>query len=664
MCGIAGILSLGGGPPPAIDELSRMIGAIRHRGPDDLGIYRDAHVGLAHARLSILDREGGKQPLSDASGEIWVSYNGEIYNHVELRAELEAKGYAFRTRSDTEVLVAAYRAFGDACVERFEGQFAFALWDAPKKRLLLARDRFGVRPLHVAQLGGRVAFASEAKALFQLDDVPRAIDPEGLAQVFTFWTPLAPRTAFQGISEIRPGHLAVLTPDGGLIERAWYDPSFPARHREGARRVRIEDSEAALSEALLRSVERRWKSADVPVGCYLSGGLDSSIVAAITRRVHTGTLRTFSIRFEDPALDEGPFQRTMVERLGTQHDEVFVARGDVARAFPEVIQHVERPILRAGPAPLFLLSRAVRDAGIKVVLTGEGADEVLAGYDIFREAKVRAFVARQPASTQRPMLFDRLYPWLSRGPREAREMARRFFTRDTDLTAPLFSHMPRFRAVSALMRLFAPAVRARIYGFDPLAELTASLPPAFASFGPLARAQYLEMRTLLSGYLLSAQGDRVSLAHAVEGRFPFLDSGVVAAAARMPESHKLRVLDEKHVLKRIAKGLVPREILARPKQPYRAPDAASFFGPDAPDYVGDLLCEAALRESGLFDPGGVARLVTKCREGLRGNALGNSDNMAFVGVLSAQLVWHELCRTPPRRPPPLEIRIIDHSRGE
>ena len=664
MCGIAGILSYAGAPAPAIDELSRMIGAIRHRGPDGLGIYRDAHVGLAHARLSIIDHEGGAQPLSDASGEIWVSFNGEIYNHVELRAELESRGYAFRTRSDTEVLVVAYRAFGDACVERFEGQFAFALWDTAKRRLLLARDRFGVRPLHVAQLGRRVAFASEVKALLQLTDVPRAIDPEGLAQVFTFWTPLAPRTAFSGISEIRPGHLAVITPGGELRERAWYDPAFPARHREGARRVRIEDSEAALSEALLRSVALRWHRADVPVGCYLSGGLDSSVVAALARRVHAGALRTFSIRFEDPALDEGPFQRAMVERLGTQHDEIFVARGDVALAFPEVIQHVERPILRAGPAPLFLLSRAVRDAGIKVVLTGEGADEVLGGYDLFREAKVRAFVARQPGSTRRPLLFDRLYPWLARGPREGRDMAARFFTRDADPEAPLFSHLPRFRAAAALMRLFAPGLRARLSRVDPLAELTASLPASFASFGPLARAQYLEMRTLLSGYLLSAQGDRASLAHAVEGRFPFLDSGVVAAAARMPESHKLRVLDEKHVLKRVARDLVPREILARPKQPYRAPDAASFFGPGAPDYVSDLLCEAALREAGLFDPGGVARLVTKCREGLRGGPLGNADNMAFVGVLSAQLVWHQLCRAAPPRPPPLEIRIVDRSRDE
>lgn len=663
MCGIAGILSFEGGPPPAIDELSRMIGAIRHRGPDDLGVYRDAQVGLAHARLAIIDLASGQQPLSDASGEIWVAYDGEIYNHIELRAELESRGYSFRTRSDTEVLAVAYRAFGDACVERFEGQFAFALWDAPRRRLLLARDRFGVRPLHVARLGRRLAFASEVKALFQLADVPRVLDPEGLAQVFTFWTPLAPRTSFSGISEIRPGHLAVVTPDGELRERAWFDPTFPDRARPASRAVRVEESEAALADTLARAVSLRLLRADVPVGCYLSGGIDSAVIAALSRRVHEGALRTFSIRFEDPALDEGPFQRAMVERLETQHDEVFVARGDVARAFPEVVYHVERPILHAGPAPLFLLSRAVRDAGIKVVLTGEGADEVLAGADIFREAKVRAFVARQPSSTQRPQLFDRLYPSLARGPREARDMARRFFTRDADPRAPLFSHLPRFRSAAALSRLFSPELRARLAGVDVMAELEASLPPAFASFGPLARAQYLEMRTLLSGYLLSAPGDRVSLAHGIEGRFPFLDSGVVTAAARMPEGHKLHVLDDKHVLKRVAAGLVPPEILARPNPPYRAPDTASFLGPGAPDYVAFLLGGAALREAGLFDPAGVARLVATCREGLRGGPLGNADTMAFVGVLSAQLLWHELCRTPPRRATVPEIRIIDRLRA-
>ena len=337
----------------------------------------------------------------------------------------------FRTRSDTEVLVAAYEAFGDACVERFEGQFAFAIWDARRRRLLLARDRFGVRPLHVVRAGLRLAFASEAKALFQLDDVPRAIDPDGLDQVFTFWGPLAPRTALAGVSEIPPGHLAVVEPGGELKQRGWFEPRFPDVAAQRASSASLCESEAALLGSLEHATALRLLSADVPVGCYLSGGLDSALIASLVRRIRPGELRTFSIRFEDPALDESRFQRLMAEELEARHIELTVTRGDVPRCFDEAVYHVERPVLRAGPAPMFLLARAVREAGIKVVLSGEGADEVLGGYDLFREAKVRAFIARQPGSPSRPLLLDRLYPWMERAPREAREVARRFFTRDS-----------------------------------------------------------------------------------------------------------------------------------------------------------------------------------------------------------------------------------------
>jgi len=515
----------------------------------------------------------------------------------------------------------------------------------------------------VARAGRRLAFASEAKALFQLDDVPRAVDPVGLDQVFTFWGPLAPRTALAGVSEIRPGHLAVVEPGGALVERAFYEPRFPDATAPRARSPSLAESEAALLEALSQATARRLASADVPVGCYLSGGLDSALVAALARRAQPGELCTFSLRFEDPALDEGRFQRLMAERLAARHVELTVGRADVARCFDEVVYHVERPVLRAGPAPMFLLSRAVRDTGIKVVLTGEGADEVLGGYDLFREAKVRAFIARRPGSPSRPLLLDRLYPWMEHAPREAREMARRFFMRDLDPAAPLFSHLPRFRAAAALKRLFSPALRDALAGRDAMAELAAGLPEGFARFGPLARAQYLEMRTLLAPYILSAQGDRAGLAHAVEGRFPFLDAGVVACAAAMPEDHKLHVLDEKHVEKRVAARLVPREILARPKQPYRAPDAASFLDPGAPAYVAELLAEPMLREAGLFDPEGVRRLVAKCaavREAA-GRPLGNADNMAFLGVLSAQLVWFRLCREAPRRVSLPSMRVVDRT---
>ena len=323
--------------------------------------------------------------------------------------------------------------------------------------------------------------------------------------------------------------------------------------------------------------------ADVPVGCYLSGGLDSSLVAALGRRVKGEQFCTYSIRFEDAEYDETPFQRTMAAFIESDHREVTVRRRDIADVFPDVVDHAERPLLRTAPAPLYLLSRLVRESGIKVVLTGEGADEMFAGYDIFREAKVRRFWGRQPASTIRPRLLDRLYPYLARSPVTQRTMAREFFGRGREgWAAPGFSHQTRWQPAAALQRLFTGDLRAEVRRVDVAGRLLGSLPADFPRWPHLAQDQYLEVRTLLSGYLLSAQGDRMLMAHSVEGRFPFLDVDLVELANSLPPTYKLRGLDEKHVLKRAAAGLVPDEIIRRSKQPYRAPDALSFVGSDAP----------------------------------------------------------------------------------
>jgi asparagine synthase (glutamine-hydrolysing) len=302
---------------------------------------------------------------------------------------------------------------------------------------------------------------------------------------------------------------------------------------------------------------------------------------------------------------------------------------------------------------MFLLSRLVRDSDFKVVLTGEGSDEMLAGYDIFREAKVRAFWARQPNSRARPRLLERLYPYLARSPAAARAMSQKFFAQGLDRSeAPGFSHGPRWSAAAALKRLLTRDVRAAAANGRAERDLLDDLPAAFAGWDPLAQAQYLEVRTLLSGYLLSSQGDRMLMAHSVEGRFPFLDPDVVEFANALPASAKLHVLDEKHVLKRAARDLIPREILERPKQPYRAPDAPSFIGADAPDYVDAVLAPEALEAAGVFESAPVTALVAKCREHGGGGRLSNADNMAFLGVLSTQLLWHAFVR---QRPQPATI---------
>ena len=628
-----------------------MVGALRHRGPDEFGVYRDRHAGLGHARLSIIDLSTGQQPLSNEDGTLWVVFNGEIYNYLELRAELEALGHRFRTRSDTEVIVHAFESWGEQAFERFNGQFAIALWDSTRRALTLARDPLGVRPIYLCEHAGRLLFASEVKALFAADPaIPRAFDPAGLAESFAFWTVVPPQSVFQGVSELPPGHLQVVR-RGGSERRCFWRSRWPERQAQPTPGAPA-DAAAQVRQALEGAVRLRMLRADVPVGCYLSGGLDSSLVAALGRQVKGERFLTFSLRFEDAEYDETPFQREVAARIGSDHRELVVRREDIAAAFPEVVRHAERPLLRTGPAPLFLLSRLVRQAGIKVVLTGEGADEFFAGYDLFREGRVRRFWGRRPGSVLRPRLLDRLYPWLARSPVAQRAMAQEYFGRDLQRWAEAgFAHQPRWQAGAALHRLFRTELRQAATRADVVGRLLGSLPPEFGRWSFLAQDQFLEVQTLLSGYLLASQGDRMLMAHSVEGRFPFLDPAVLAAAAALPDEQKLCGLDEKHVLKRAAIGLVPASVLSRTKQPYRAPDALAFVGRSSPEWAAEQMTEGALREAGVFDPLLAGRLWSKCRACGDTGQFSNADNMALVGVLSTQLLFDELVRRRPEVSP-------------
>jgi asparagine synthase (glutamine-hydrolysing) len=635
MCGIAGILNLVPQPPPSREELRTMVESLRHRGPDESGFYASAEVGLGHARLSIIDLAGGSQPIPNEDRTVWVIFNGEIFNYLELRRDLLAQGHVFSSHSDTEVIVHLYEQHGDDFVRRLNGQFAIALWDCRRKRLVLARDRVGIRPLFYTTAGHRFLFASEVKSLFTVAGVPRRVNPRALAEVFTFWSPLPPGTLFEGIRSLPPGHLMVVRPETGeeTITRYW-DWAFPDEPIEADR-----PTEAYLEElrALLVDAVRLQLRSDVPVGAYLSGGLDSSIITALIKHYTDAPLRTFSITFQDAEFDESPFQRRLVAHLGTDHTATHCTAARIGEAFPRTIWHAESTILRTAPTPLLLLSSAVRDAGYKVVLTGEGADEVFGGYDLFKEAKVRRFWARRPASTVRPLLLDRLYPYLSNSPTAARSYAQHFFRQGLDLAdRPYFGHIPRWLTTRRAWRLFSRDLADSLRGWDPYEAIEARLPAAIRRWPPLCRDQYLEAHTLMSGYLLSSQGDRVAMANSIEGRFPYLDHRVIEFACRLPPLLKVMGLQEKYLLKRVVEDLLPSAIRARPKQPYRAPDSASFFRDGRPvEYVEALLRPERIRSAGFFDPGGVGKLVEKCRSG---KAIGFADNMAFVGILSTMLL--------------------------
>ncbi len=665
MCGIGGVVALRDDlAPPPLEDLQQMAGAMRHRGPDEFGLYRDARAGLVHARLSIIDLATGQQPLSNEDGTLWIVFNGEIFNYVELREELSGLGHRFRTRSDTEVIVHAYEAWGDGAFARFNGQFALALWDSAREALVLARDPLGVRPLYLCEHAGRLWFASEVKALFAgAPDIPRALDPVGLAETFTFWTVVPPQSVFQGVTELEPGHVRTVS-RRGTVDHAFWAPSYPAGGGRGAFTGSIDEAAERVRESLEQAVRLRMLRSDVPVGCYVSGGLDSSLVAALGRRVKGEKFLTFSIRFEDAEYDETEYQREVARQIESDHHEIVVRREDIAASFPEVVAHAERPLLRTGPAPLFILSRLVRDAGIKVVLTGEGADEMFAGYDLFREGKVRRFWGRRPDSKLRPRLLLRLYPYLARSPVAQQAMAEAFFGRGIGgWRAPGFGHQIRWQGAAALQRLFHPDVRSAARHVDVAHRLLGSLPRDFSGWSFLAQDQYLEVRTLLSGYLLSSQGDRMLMAHSVEGRFPFLDADVVALANSLPAEHKLRVLDEKHVLKRASAGLVPPAIVLRKKQPYRAPDALSFVGPGEPEWVRDVTSPAAVAEAAVFQPAAVEHLWRKCRSQRDAGQFSNADNMALVGVLSTQLLHALLVRRAPRPAPPAMRTVVDRLSG-
>ncbi|SPD72968.1 Asparagine synthetase [uncultured Desulfobacterium sp.] len=636
MCGICGIVNIKHSAPPETDTLNRMIGRLRHRGPDSSGYYRDSLVALGHARLSIIDLESGAQPLSNEDGSIWITFNGEIFNYVELASELRGYGHQFKTKSDTEVIVHAYEQWGTSCFSHFNGQWAIGLWDIRNRRVILSRDRLGIRPLYYTFIADRFLFASEIKALFADRKVAREFDPVGLSEIFTFWSPIAPRTVFKGVEELRPGHYAVIE-NGRIKSEPYWSIMFPQADNEDD--ISEEENASALRERLIESSRLRFTRSDVPVGAYLSGGIDSSITSAIVANYTEAPLKTFSIRFSDSEFDEGSYQQEMVKMLGAVHRDVIVTHEDIGNVFPDVIWHTERPILRTAPAPLFLLSKLVRESGYKVVVTGEGADEVLAGYDIFREAKVRLFLARDPGSKKRANIFLKLYPWMARNPGSAPAFARSFFGKGVDIHDPGISHRTRWDTSWAIRHLVNPELRSEMEQSKVADEFLLRLPDSHHNWDPLSRAQWLEMVSLLSGYILSAQGDRMLMANSVEGRFPFLDCNVVDFANHLPARHKLLGLDEKHLLKAAFRDLIPTSILNRPKQPYRAPDAASFFNVNRLEWVEDLLSVDSLKRAGIFIPDQVVRLIDKARR-IKGLKMSNTDNMRIVAVLSTMLTYH------------------------
>jgi asparagine synthase (glutamine-hydrolysing) len=643
MCGIAGIINY----HQREDQkavLNPMLQAMQHRGPDATGLYFSDDAGLGHARLSIIDLSGGHQPIHNETKTVWVVFNGEIFNYPELRKDLVEKGHRFYTQSDTEVLVHLYEEFGRDMFEHLNGQFAIAIWDQSNRQLVLGRDRMGIRPLFYHQNATRLHFASEIKALLTDTRIPRGLNRQTLADVFTCWTPVDPLTAFEGIFQLPPGHCATFSRDGLHIERYW-QLDFSEADSEN----RPLESWAEELQTLLLDAARIRLRADVPVGAYLSGGIDSTYISTLVKQHFNNKLHTFSVQFSDKRFDESTFQQRAIAAIQTDHRSIRCTDDGIGELFPEVVWHTEVSMIRTAPAPLMMLSGLVRKSDYKVVLTGEGADEIFAGYNIFKEAKIRRFWAQQPDSVCRPYLLKRLYPYIFDGQSgKPNAFLIGFFKKGlAQVASPVYSHLVRWQNTAQLKSFFQDGILPADSSLDSFADrIVDQLPDAFDGWSPLAKAQYLESTLFLSNYLLCSQGDRMAMANSVEGRFPFLDHRVVELAARMPAELRLNGLTEKFILKQIARDQVPAQLVDRPKQPYRAPISRCFMSSESPEYVDELLSDSALKQAGYFHPGKVARLVAKCRK-QDGRLVSERENMALVAILSTQLLDHQFVRNFP-----------------
>lgn len=632
MCGIAGLIDYDNRSDRK-SIVAKMLSIISYRGPDESGIYNSQYSTIGNIRLSIVDISGGRQPLSDQSGRYWIVFNGEIFNYPELRQELTKKGYIFNTHSDTEVLIQLYAEFGNKCLGMLNGQFAFAIWDKEKEELFLARDRVGIRPLFYTTSNGTFSFASEIKSLFEQEEITPELNAQSLMQIYTFWTTITPNTAFKNIFELSPGEFMVYSRKGIEIKKYWelsFDKINPS--------ISLQDAMDKFHDLFQDSVKIRLR-ADVEVAAYLSGGLDSSTTLAFINDIEPKILTTFSIGFEEATFDESKYQDEAVKYFNTAHKSIICTSDEIANTFPDVIWHAETPLMRTASTPMYLLSKLVRENGIKVVMTGEGADEILGGYNIFKETKIRRFWANQPDSTFRPRLLKKLYSYLPQMKDSNANVLKMFFGfKLEDVNNPYYSHQLRWNNSNHITKHLSKRIKENLGDYSPYSGLNDRLPENFDSWDAIAKAQWIETTVFMSGYLLSSQGDRMALANSVEGRYPFLDYRLIEFCATLPLRFKLNGLNEKHLLKKLMKGRIPDSIVNRSKQAYRAPVNSVFLSNHPPEYVNKMLSEQFINQVGIFDADSLKSVLYRIKNSGTSSEV---DNMLLTFVISTHLLFDQ-----------------------
>jgi len=639
MCGIAVIARLGSRPLPDAAVMGRMLAAIAHRGPDGQGmIAADGDVLLGNVRLAVIDPEHGRQPVAGcSSSRVACVYNGELYDAPDHRRALRDRGHALADACDTTLLPHLYEEHGDAMVGHLRGMFAFALWDGVRRRLLLARDRLGIKPLFVARTADYLVAASEAKAIFASGLIQPIIDRDALDDVFSLSYPCPPRTMFRGVSELRPAHCIVV--EAGRVgepQRYWRAPFLPAGEHP---RRDPRDCAAELRDAL-RDAVRMHLVSDVPLGACVSGGIDSSAIAALAREVSGRAPAAFSIGFDDPRFDESAHARSVIRHLGAVPHEIR-ADARAAELLPDVIWHLESPQMMPGAIGGLLLSARERAEGVPVVLTGDGADELFGGYDVFRALRARRWLDSPWMRPARGSLL-RMATRASRQPRGLGDWLARTSVPGAEVASVHGGVYPPWYDAWRLLdversALLSPDGRQVRPVEEPPEGFARLVREDAASLDPLDAALALELETRLPSWILVIS-DRSAMAHGVEARVPFLDHRVVELSAAIPPGVKMRGLREKAVLRDAVRDLLPQSIVRRTKRPFVTPIREWFFGPVAPAFVEHELSAGALRDAGLFAPQVVARLRKRLEAAPEGHLEKVRLELVMMLVLGSQLL--------------------------
>lgn len=636
MCGIAGAIDLVGQRELPWETLQAMADAIVHRGPDEDGYFREDGVSMASRRLSIVGLQDGRQPITNEDLSVAVVYNGEIFDHKERRRELEDRGHHFRTSCDTEVIPHLWEERGEKMFDALQGQYAFALYDRNQRRVILARDRFGICPLYWTRQGDWLLFASEIKALLASGMVEARPNLNGINHVFTFFAQPGPMTCFEGISILLPGHyldVRLGSEDSSVADRTHWELTFPDQGEED-NSIPEEKLVDQFEEVLYHAVERRLR-ADVPVVSYLSGGVDSSLVVAMANKVRGESIPTFTIQVDDARLDESSEARFVADHLGCDPTVVRFGAEEVLGTYSRLVTAAERPVIDTSCAGLLLLAQQVRASGYKVALTGEGADDWLAGYPWYKVHKVLSFLDVIPG-LRLSNFVRRSYLRIAGMP----QFPRATVAKAQKAAGGHCGWMDVYGMVSmSKLRLYSSEMWDSMKDVIAYEELELNL-EQYRRWDPLNRALALGARVHLPGSLLNAKGDRVAMHSSVETRYPFLDEQVCDFLAGISPRWKLRGFKEKYLLRRLAERWLPKSVAWRRKAMFRAP-FDSFHVNNPPPFVEQLLSEESLKKTGYFDAEAVKHWRTAFQTMKAGTPKRYSIEMGLAGALSTQL-WHHL----------------------